>query len=248
MDKLSKDELLLDIENLFHDSAITSTNQEITQAVNRLDAILDLILKSTNNSKQLKYLFDQLDSLKNLNEFYQKLKETTEAAKPKEVKYVEFLLIRRLNGFNAKLNIVCSNILFKNPQFNTANQTESLICILNDYEYSQNFTYISRSKAETSKLIIKSIFLEDNSSVQLTSGCDYLCSVYQFENNEYFKTDKTKNQFVSRSDSSNQQLRQPRSKSQSKNSGNSITKRSSSADLNTIKNRRAKADMTGKIF
>jgi len=244
MDKLSKDELLIDIEHLFHGSTITpNANYEISQALNRLEAILNLILNTTNKSNQSHYLFNQLKSLNDLNEFYEKLKLSTEATKPNEVKYVECLLIKRLNSLNAKLNLTDSNILFRNPQFNTANQIESLIGILNDYDYNENLTLVSCPRPTASKLTIKTIFLEDNLGEQLTNGSDYLCSVYQFQSNEFLIAEQVRT--LCRSGSSNQQLRQPRSKSHSKGSMSSMSKRSSSADLNTLKHRRSKADIRG---
>lgn len=265
MDKFNKDALILDIDNLFQDppsddilsslskglAAKQDNSNEIAICLKRLKTILNQ-MNSLDHS-QFEYLFNAIKLLDELYDYYVNLKSEL-SAETNELKFVENLLIQRLNSLNGKFNLTDCNILFRNPRMEAICQNESLIRILNDYEYNE--TLVSNQSTCHAKLRIRSIFLEDNlcedqnisvDQLYLTKSSEYLCTVFQFENNEFLIAEQAKNQLhrMAVVNSSRTHQRQPRSKSHSK-PATLMSKRSSSADINTLKHRRSKLDISGK--
>lgn len=269
MDKSIKDSSIVEIEHLFNetihsdddslsskpsiasasDSNYYSVSDEIYISLNRLESFINHIetLKEISQShiKQFKSV------LKNLNDLYNYYirSKHIDSFSNGEIKFVENLLVGRLNKLNDRFNFTDWNILFKNPKLESS-QNEPLIKILSDYEFNEDLNKpradVCRAKLRIRSIILEEIFIngDDNKKLLNTTDMnssshesDYLCSVYQFENNEFLISEHVKNQIYL----TNQ--RQPRSKSQAK-PVSSISKRSSSADLNSLKHRRSTKDKT----
>lgn len=246
MDKLIKDVSIIDIEHVFNTGALTNSSktcEEITVALNRLDKVITLLASQTQiNSLQIKHLKRVLENLNQLNGYYQERLKEVELLESAETKFIATILISKLNRLNTKLGLSDWNILFTGSK---ADQSDSLVKLNSEYELNESMSQQKRqpsygSSQQRAKLRVKSIFLEDAGSA-LALNEDYLCSAYQFESNEFLVTEFKNNQTLMLNH------RQPRSKSHAKQP-HLMSKRSSSADLNSLKNRRSNRDSRGSYI
>lgn len=262
MNKPIKDALVIDLEHLFDEDEILNKDRissnsentsnlsieskEIFYGLNRIESIVKLF-KSRNllSYEQLSQHSNELNNLTSFYNYYLSL-ITDGSITIKELRFVEYLLIQKLNNFYDKFNLKEWSILFKSARFEQ-NHNDSLISILNDYEFIGPY---KNEASRLSKLCINSIYLDDvinenSPKIELNylNKCnEYMCAVFQFENNEFLLQEQLKNQLCLAEQ--RQYERSPRSKSHAK-PVNSITKRSSSADQNTLKLRRSKIDEKG---
>lgn len=242
-----KDVSIIDIENVFNTEASktsSKTCEEITVALNRLDKVIALLANHSQiNSLQIKHLKRVLENLNQLNGYYQERLKEVELLESAETKFIATILISKLNKLNTKLGLADWNILFSGSQ--KADQSDSLVKLHSEYELNESTSQQKRqpsygSSQQRAKLRVKSIFLEDAGSA-LAVNEDYWCSAYQFESNEFLMTEFKNNQTLMLNH------RQPRSKSHAKQP-HLMSKRSSSADLNSLKNRRSNRDSRGSYI
>ena len=248
MNQSVRDVSIIDIGHLFHGdgngllkNAETSETakgkrcEEITATLARIKKVIDL-LESTINQLQIKHLRRVLDNLSQLNDYYQTRLKENQLLESAETQFIASVLITKLNNLNEKLGLSDWNILFTGS-ISDQPQADSLLKLLSEYEESEERSKKRQGSGPArAKLQIKSIFLEENRSGSL--GEEYFCSAYQFESNEFLVTEFKNNQTLMQSQ------RQPRSKSHAK-PAHLMTKRSSSADLNSLKSRRSNRDSRG---
>ena len=252
----SNPSIFIDINHIFEEQEESST-QNIEHDIELNLKRAKSILASVKTTSATQYEIENFENrINNLNEFFLFFKtlkndSNTLPAKLNEIKFVEYLVIKKLNNLMNEKCDLNFNILFNRISSPLSSglvkfQTNSLLSVLNEYEYEEGLSQKLNDKEfkPIQLLRIKSISMENtlsNNNFINKNGClEQLCIVYQFAVNETLQLPT----LLNKNTDSLMSRRSPRSKSQTKQPS-TISKRSSSADQQTLKQRRLKLDNRG---
>ena len=250
----------IDIEQIFEEQEETLTHNiedDIELNLKRIKSILAAVKTTSATQNEIEKFENQINSLNEFYLFFKTLKNESNMslAKLNEIKFVEYVLIRKLNNLMKEKCDLNYNILFNRSSWPLSrglvkSQSNALLSVLNEYEYEEGLSQkLKDAELKPIKLLrIKSISMENtlsNNSFINTNGCpEQLCIVYQFAANETLQLHTL---ILNKNTDSLMNRRSPRSKSQTK-LPSSISKRSSSADQQTVKQRRLKLDNRGTFI